>query len=127
MNHETDGPFHDLPDIVGLLFELDPSRFDPGEVQKVGHEAKKVLAGLGAHFGVAPLRRCQRGAQQQIGGATDGVQRGPDLMADVGEKITLVLAGRFGGGPCLPKRGFQILALGNVSDKCAETEGRPRP
>ena len=96
-------------------FEVEPPRLDLREVEHVVDEPEERLRRVLEGEQVLPLLGGEGRVEQQLGHPDDGVHRGPDLVAHVGEEVALGPAGRDRGLP----RELQLLRdpplLGDVA------------
>ena len=77
----------------GLAVHIKPSGLNFGQVEQVVNEGFKALPRLAEHLHMAALRGSEWGLTQQFGHAKQGVHRGANFMAHIGQKIALGLVG----------------------------------
>jgi hypothetical protein len=93
----------------GFQFQL--ARFDLGEVQHVVDDLQQALAGAADLAEVVQRLRRQVEVRAQAGEAEDGVHRGADLVADIGQEVALGAGGRFGVGARLFQHAHRVRFL----------------
>ena len=110
-----------------VQFEFGMTTVQFGGVQYIVEQVKQ-RPGRGFHHAKMPcLGFIQRCVQYQVCEADNGVHRGADFMAHVGQKRT------FGGGSLLSflfrpaQIGFHSMAFGNVSDEAYESADATQP
>ena len=91
---------HQVADILQHLVEIEVdvldrqlAGLDLGEIEDVVDDAEQVLAGALDLEHVIALARREVGLEREMGQADDGVHRGSDLVAHIGEEHALGLAG----------------------------------
>jgi hypothetical protein len=104
-----------LPQVELGGVQVEPTRLDLREVEHVVDEPQQRLRRVLEGEHVLPLLGGQGRVEQQLGHPDDGVHRGPDLVAHVGEEVALGPARRDRGLP----RQLQLLRhpplLGDVA------------
>ena len=105
-----------------LKFEL--SCLDFGQVEDVVEDVEERLGSALRLGEIVGLARCEFGAERELDEADDGIHRRPDLVAHVGEEITLAPRSRLCGllGPFEP-RGDAGIADGRGDLRREEREG----
>jgi hypothetical protein len=78
------------------LFELELAGLDLGQVQDVVDDLQQVVGGHVDALQAVALARVLEVALDQVGQADDGVHRGADLVAHVGQEGALGAGGGFG-------------------------------
>ncbi len=79
-----------------LGLQLQPSGFDPCQVQCIVDQVKQVFAGVPDRLRVAALLRVQRRGQQQFAHAEHTGHRRADFVAEIGQEAGLGRRGLFG-------------------------------
>jgi len=69
---------------------------------------------------IALLLGRQRGLGRQVQHAQDGIERGAQLVADIGQEVGLGTVGRLGGVARLRQHGLDPLALADVGRDAAQ-------
>jgi hypothetical protein len=80
------------------LLEMHHAGLDLRQVEDVVDDAEQALGGVVDLAQVIALAVVQFGLQGEVGHADDGVHRGADLVAHVGQEVRLGGGSRFGGG-----------------------------
>ena len=105
-----DDPCEHLAGREGGGADAELAGFDAGAVEDVVHQAHQAAGGGLDLFEVVPLTRSRPGVEAELGEPQDGVQRGADLVADVGQEARLGLGGLLGEALGLAQ-GVEALAL----------------
>ena len=82
------------PQVAGAWLDAQLAGLDLGQIEYIVEDGQQGLAGAADALDHVALVRGERLALQDLGQAEDGIQRGADLVAHVGEKLAL---GRVGG------------------------------
>ena len=69
------------------VFDVEFARFNFGEIQNVVDQAQQPMRRTVRFLHIVALPRVQVGLQRQLRHADDGVHRGADLVAHVGQKV----------------------------------------
>ncbi len=80
---------HGIEEIKVDALQSQLTRFDFGEVQNVIYEAEQHIGGKLYLSGVLLLLRVKGGIGQKLGHTYDGVDRGSNLVAHIGQEFTL--------------------------------------
>jgi hypothetical protein len=129
--HRADGAEHGLDhvgDVEGLEVDVHAAGLDLGEVEDVGDEAEQVLAGeldLAQLVGGALEAALVGLLEQHLGVADDGVERGAQLVAHVGEEAALGERGLLGDLLGLAQAAFGVLELGDVGGDADRADRLP--
>ena len=89
--------FHHVFELEGNRFHAHLAGFDFGKIKNVIDDAQQVLSSQVHFFNVVALLVIQFGLQRQVAHADDGIHRGADLVAHVGQKLRLHAGGILGG------------------------------
>ena len=82
-------------EVVGNQLEL--AGLDLRKIQEVVDQPEQAAGRRPHRVERLPLARAQRSIEHQLSHAEDGVHRGPDVMAHVGEELVLGAIGGLGG------------------------------
>lgn len=121
LGNAVDGKLDTRPDAEGDLFEIDLAGLDSREIQNIVDDPEQGLGGVACQAEVFALLCGELRVEDQVGHADDGVHRGPDLVADVGEKRVLRPVGCFRRMDRAQQPAFGILVNAYVADRPAES------
>ena len=94
--HDPEHLVHDARQVEIDDLQLQSARLDLGKVEDIVDDRQQRLARLGHGLGKLALFVVQLGVEQEAGHADDAVHRGADLVAHIGEKLTLRQIRRLG-------------------------------